>query len=161
MVVIMAMATVRAALGLKRRLYLSKVCSKTEQHVLDDMVWADSKPVVSDFRGQMTVSQVPSQAHKLIRIFMPHFDHQLSRSLNSEPSSIFQPQTISICHGNRLGEIEKNFFVLISDQSNAATMPHVEIESERACGLFRRPMPGCSMSRCTFNWDALHIDLNT
>jgi hypothetical protein len=92
---------------------------------------------------------------------MPHFDNQLGRGLNSEPPSIFQLQTISICHGNRLGKIEKNVFALIRNQANAASMPRVKIQSERACRLFRRPMPGCSMSRCTMNWGALHSDLNT
>jgi hypothetical protein len=60
MVVIMAMATVSSALRLKRRLDLSKIRSKTKEHVFDYMVRANSKRVVSDFGRQMTVSQVPS-----------------------------------------------------------------------------------------------------
>jgi hypothetical protein len=56
----MAMATVSSALRLKRRLDLSKIRSKTKEHVFDYMVRANSKRVVSDFGRQMTVSQVPS-----------------------------------------------------------------------------------------------------
>src|SRR5262245_27177483 len=111
--VIMIMATVRAALGLKRCLQPSKIRSKAEEHVLDYMIRANSKHVVADFGRQMTVSQVPRQAHKLIRIFVPHLDNRLGPGLNLEPPSIFQLQTISICHRDRFWKIEKDVFALI------------------------------------------------
>jgi hypothetical protein len=88
MIVIM-MTTVRAALWLERRLYFSKTCSKPKKHVLDYVVWANSKHVASDFGRQMTVSQMPGQAHKLRLILMPHFDNIFGGGLNSEPPSIF------------------------------------------------------------------------
>ena len=113
MFVIMAMATVRAALGLKRCLQPSKICSKAEEHMLDYVVRANSKHVVSDFGRQMTVSEVPSQAHQLTGIFVPYFDNRLGRGVNLEPPSIFQLQTISICHGDRFWKIEKDVFALI------------------------------------------------
>jgi len=39
-------------------------------------------------------------------------------------------QTISISHGNRLGQVEQDIFALIPHQANAASMARVKIESE-------------------------------
>jgi hypothetical protein len=161
MVVMMAMASVRAAHWLKRCLYLGKICAKAKEHMLDHMVGANAKRVIPNFSRQMAVSQVPGQAHELIRILMPYFDNNLGRGLNSKPPSIFQLQTIPVGHGNRLGKIEKNIFALIRGKANAASMPRVEIESKRACRFFWRPMPGWSMRGSTRNWNVLHSDLNT
>jgi hypothetical protein len=46
---------------------------------------------------------MPRKARQLIGIFMSDFDNELRRSLNLEPSTIFELQAISISHGNRLG----------------------------------------------------------
>jgi hypothetical protein len=54
-------------------------------------------------------------------------------------------QAISIGHRYRFRKIEKDIFALIRNQANAAPMARVEIESERACGLFFRPMSGGAM----------------
>jgi hypothetical protein len=55
-------------------------------------------------------------------------------------------QAISISHGNRLGEVEQDIFALIPSQTDAASMPRVEIESERSCRIFRWPIPGGPMN---------------
>jgi len=161
MVVMMAIASVRASLRLKRCLYRGKICAKAKEHMLDHMVGADAKRVIPNFSRQMAVSQVPREAHELLRILMSHFDNNLGRSLNLEPSTIFKFQAISISHGNRFGKIEKDIFALICGKANAASMPRVEIESKRACRFFWRPMPGWSMRGSTRNWNVLHSDLNT
>jgi hypothetical protein len=94
-------------------------------------------------------------------VFVPYFDEVFGCSLNSQPASIFQLQTIAICHSNRLWKIEKDVFPLICSQPNAASMARVEVEGEGACRFLRGPMPGGSMSRGTINWGTLHGDLNT
>jgi hypothetical protein len=55
-------------------------------------------------------------------------------------------QTISVGHRNRFGKIEEDIFSMVCSQANAATMARVKIESERACRLFLRPMPGGAMN---------------
>jgi hypothetical protein len=113
---------VSAALWLKRRPYFTKICAKAKQHVLDHVVRPNSKDAVSNFGRQMTVTQMPGQSYKLIRILMPHFDNIFGRGPNFEPSSIFELQTIPICHSNRIRKIEKDVFTLIRRQPNAAPM---------------------------------------
>jgi hypothetical protein len=78
---------------------------------------------------------------------MSDFYEVLGSSLNLQPPSIFQLQPISVGHGNRLRKVEKNIVPLICRQTKAAAMARVEVESERACRLLRRPIPGGSMNR--------------
>jgi hypothetical protein len=141
-----AVAGVSAAFGLERDLHLYEVRSKTNEHILDHVVRPNAKNLVSNFSRQMPISQVPREARQLIGIFMSDFDNELRRSLNLEPSTIFELQAISISHGNRLGKVEQDIFALIPSQANSASMPRVEIESERTGRFFRRPIPGESMN---------------
>jgi hypothetical protein len=139
-------AGVSAAFGLERDLHPCKVCSEAKEHILDHVVRPNAKNLVSNFSRQMPISQMPREARQLIGIFMSDFDNELRRSLNLEPSTIFELQAISISHGNRLGKVEQDIFALIPSQANTASMPRVEIESERAGRFFRRPIPGESMN---------------
>ena len=75
--IVVMMATVCATLGLERRLHLYKIRSEAVEHLLDDMVRANAKNLVSNFSRQMPVSQMPRQAQKLIGIFVPDFDNKL------------------------------------------------------------------------------------
>ena len=141
-----AVAGVSAAFGLERDLHLYKICSAAKEHILDHVVRPNAKDLVSNFSRQMPISQMPRKARQLIGIFMSDFDNELRRSLNLEPSTIFKLQAISISHGNRLGKVEQDIFALIPSQANTASMPRVEIKSERSCRVFRWPMPGGPMN---------------
>jgi hypothetical protein len=55
-------------------------------------------------------------------------------------------QAISISHGNRLGKVEQDIFALIPSQTDAPSMPRIEIKSKGACRFVRRPIPGESMN---------------
>jgi hypothetical protein len=117
------------------------------QHILDHMIGPNAKYLVSNISRQMPVSQMPGKANQLARIFVPDFDDKLGRSLNLEPPSVVQLQTISIGHSNRFGKVEKNIFALICSQADAAAMARVKIESKRAGRLFLRPMACRAMNR--------------
>ncbi len=62
MVVMVAVAAVRTTFGLEGDLHLDEIRSETEEHVLNHMVGPNAKNLVSNFRGQMAVSKVPSKA---------------------------------------------------------------------------------------------------
>ena len=80
--IVVMMATVCATLGLERRLHLYKIRSEAVEHLLDNMVRANAKNLVSNFSRQMPVSQMPRKAHKLMGIFMPDFDNKLRSGPN-------------------------------------------------------------------------------
>jgi hypothetical protein len=61
-IVVVAVSAVRATLGLEGYLHLHEIRSKTAEHILDHVVRSNAKNLQSNFRGQMTVSQVPSKA---------------------------------------------------------------------------------------------------
>jgi hypothetical protein len=138
---------VSATFGLERDLHPYKMCSEAKEHILDHVVRPNAKNLVSNFSRQMPISQMPREASKVVGVFMPDFNNVLRRSLNLEPSTVFELQTISISHGNRLGKIEQDIFALIPNQANSASMARVEIESERSDSFFRRPISGESMNR--------------
>jgi hypothetical protein len=146
MVVMVAIAAVSASFGLERGLYLQKISSEAAKHVLDHMVGPNAKNLVSNFGRQMPISQMPGKPDKLIRIFMFDFDDKLGSRLNLEPPPILKEQAIAIGHRNCFWKVQKDIFAVIRRQANAAPMAGVKIESERACRLFCRPMPGWAMN---------------
>jgi hypothetical protein len=141
-----AVADISAAFGLERDVHPFKIRSEAKQHIFDHVIRPNAKNLISNFSRQMPISQMPRKARQLIGIFMSDFDNELRRSLNLQPPSIFQLQTISISHGNCLGKVEQDIFTLIPSQANAASMARVKIESERSCCVFLRPISGESMN---------------
>jgi hypothetical protein len=87
---IVAMTAIRAAFRLKGRLHSYQFRAKAEEHLFDNVVGANAEKFVFDFRGQMSVSQVPSQAHQLKMIFVPNLDDRFGCGLNSQPPPIFE-----------------------------------------------------------------------
>jgi hypothetical protein len=137
---------VSAAFGLEGGLHLYKIRFEVMEHILDHMVGANAKNLVSNLSRQMPISQMPGKAHKLIGIFMPDFDNKLSSGLNLQQPPIVKLQAISIGHRNRFRKVEKDIFALIGSQANAAAMARVEIESDRASRPFLRPVSGGAMN---------------
>jgi hypothetical protein len=147
MVAMVAVAAVSAAFGLEGGLHLYKIRFEVMEHILDHMVGANAKNLISNLSRQMPISQMPGKAHKLIGIFMPDFDNKLSSGLNLQQSPVFKLQRIPIGHRNCFREVEKDIFALIGSQANAAAMARVEIESDRASRPFLRPVSGGAMNR--------------
>ena len=77
MVVMAAVAAVSAAFRLEGGPHLYKICPEGTEHILDHMVGPNAKNTISNFSRQMPISQMPSEPHKLIGIFMPDFDNRL------------------------------------------------------------------------------------
>jgi hypothetical protein len=146
MAVMVIVTTVRAAFGLKRSVAFSENCAEAGKHLFDHMVRPDTEGFMSNLRRQMTIAEMPGEADKRARIFMPHLDKRLCGSLNPEPPSVVKLHTISISHGDGLWKIEKDILALIRREPNPAPMARIEIERDSACGSFLRPMPGRTMN---------------
>jgi hypothetical protein len=146
MAVMMIVAPVRAAFGLKRSFDLSESCAEAGKHRFDHMVRPDTESFMSNLRRQMAIAEMPCESHKLARIFMPRLDNRLCGSLNHEPPSVVKLHTISISHGDSLWKIEKDILALIRREPNPAPMARIEIERDSACCSFLWPMPGRTMN---------------
>jgi hypothetical protein len=145
LVVMAGVTVVGAAFGLEGGAQLYKNRSGPMQHVLDYMIRPDAKNSLSNFSRQMPISQMPSQAHKLVGIFVRDFHNKLRSGPNLQPSAIFKLQAVSVGHRDRLRKIEEDVFTLICRQANAAAMARFKIKRENACCLFLRPQPGAAM----------------
>jgi hypothetical protein len=123
MLAMVAVPAVSAAFGLERGLHLYKIRFEVMEHILDHMVGADAKNLVSNLSP-----------------------NKLSSGLNLQQPPIVKLQAISIGHRNCFRKVEKDIFALIGSQANAAAMARVKIEGESACCLVLRPMPGWAMN---------------
>jgi hypothetical protein len=139
MIVLMAVTAVGTAFGLEGGPHLYKIRSEAKEHILDHVVGADAKSLVSNFSRQMPVSEMPSKAHKLVWISMRDFHNKLRGSPNLQPSPVFKLQAISIRHRDRLWEVQEHILALICCQANAPAMARFKIEREDACDPFLRP----------------------
>jgi len=147
LVMMVAVAAISTSFGLKRNLYLHKIRSEGEEHLLDHIVRPNADNLASNFSWQMPVSQMPGKADKLIRIPMPDFDDRLRSRLNLEPSPIFKSEAIAIRHRNRFREVEEDVFTLIRGQANAAAIACIIIEGKSACRFPLRPKAGAAMKQ--------------
>src|SRR6267143_5120443 len=129
-IMIAMVAAVSTAFGLERRLHRDKIRSEATEQILDHVVGPNAKNLVSNFRRQMPISQMPRNAHELTGVFMPDLDQDFGGGLNLEPSAILELQAVSISHCNRFREVEQDMFAMIGDQANATAMARVEIEGD-------------------------------
>src|SRR5215813_9092134 len=102
MAVMVTLTSVSTAFRLKGSLHLYKIGAEAAEHVLDYVVGTNAKNVVLNFSRQMSISEMPGEAHQLMGIFVAYFDDMFSCGLNSQPPAIFKLQTISIGHCHRL-----------------------------------------------------------
>jgi len=105
-VVMVAMSAVGSALWLEGSLHLPKICPETVEHILNHMVRANPKNMVSNFRRQVSISEMPGKARKLIGIVMPDLDNRLRGRMDFEPPPVVELQAISIGHCNRFRKIQ-------------------------------------------------------
>ena len=82
MVLMLVTVPVSTPFGLKSGLDLLKIRSETAEHIFNHVVGPNAKNVISNFRRQMPIAQMPGEAHQLYRISVPDFYKVLGRGLN-------------------------------------------------------------------------------
>jgi hypothetical protein len=117
------------------------------EHLLDHVVGPNAKDMVSNFRRQMPIAEMPSQTYELVGIFVSDLYNRFSGGLNLEPPPVLELQSVSVGHGNRFLKIEKDILTLVCRQANAPAMASFKIESESSCYFFFRPVTRGAMNR--------------
>jgi len=141
----MLLPAISAALGLKRYLHFYELCAKAGEHLFDHMVRPNAKNLVMNFCRQMPVSQMPRQSHKLTAVLMPDFNDKFRCGLNPEPSSIVKLQAVAVCHSNGVWKIKQQILAKIVNQTTAAAVSVVKVQSKRAHSSIVGPLPGRPM----------------
>jgi hypothetical protein len=152
-IVMVALAAVRTALGLKGSAHVYEIRAEAVEHILDDMVGPNAKNLVLNFSGQMSISQMPCQAHALIGIFVSDFNEKFGSRLDLQPSSIIELQAVPILHCHRFRKIEEDLFALVSRHPDATAMARLRVERQSVDRFFFRPMPGEAMDASTVHLD--------
>lgn len=126
-----ATAGISAAFGIERRFDLNHARAEATHHVFDDMIAANTKSLADDLSRKMSVSEMPRNAHEMMRIGTANFDQRLGRGNNLDKPPVFKDERVSPAQRNRLLQIEKKFQPSRSRHRHAATMTIVEIEHNR------------------------------
>src|ERR1700745_1299586 len=95
-IVAMIMVAVSAALRLKTGLHVFKIRSKAVKHILNHMIRPNTKNVVSDFCWQMTVSEMPRDAHEALEIFMPDLNKRFSSRSDLQPPAVIELEALAL-----------------------------------------------------------------
>jgi hypothetical protein len=157
----MVSSAVRAAFGLENGLHLHEPRAEAAKQIFDHVIRPDTQHLIPNLRWQMTVAQVPREAHELTRVIVRDFDNRLTRGTNQEPQPVIELQAIAIRHRDRSRKIEEDLDMLIRDQADAATMTPDEIQRERAGRSRRRPITRAAMHACTMDDCVATAHINT
>src|ERR1700751_2544025 len=95
LLVAMIMVTVSAALRLKTGLHVCEIRSKAVKHILNHMIWPNTKNVVSDFCWQMTVSEMPRDAHEARETPIPPPPKRSSSGSAPQPPAVIELEAIA------------------------------------------------------------------
>jgi hypothetical protein len=125
---------VSAAFRIERRFDLHHAGTEPAHHLLDDMVAADAQRLGGDLRRQMTVAEMPGDAHEMRRVLAADFDQRLGRGDHLDQAAVFQHQRIATAQGDHLGKVEQEFQPARAGHGQAPPMPVVEFEHDRIGG---------------------------
>jgi hypothetical protein len=144
-VAIVCRAGVRAAFRLKRRMHSHKRCAKVLQHVLDHVIRPYAQSALTHLGCQVPIAEMPGESRELYRILVLDLDDRFWRSPHMQPPPVVELQTVSIGHGDRLRQIEKNLFAIVGSQANATPVTPIELESQSTYRSLIRPLAYPSM----------------
>jgi len=135
-----------AALGIERRLDLGHAGAKPSHHLLDHVIAADTQALGHDLHRQVSVAEMPGDAHEMQGIAGADFEQRLGRGDHLDQPSILQHQGVAAAQGDDLRQVQQEFQPARSRHRKAAPMPVFEFEHDRIGRLVApslRSFDGC------------------
>ncbi len=108
-VVIMAAVVIGAALRPERPRHPGNGASLAPDHLGKNVIILDIERVRRDFRGGVTVADVPGDPHQAQRVLGPDFQQRFGGGMNSDKAAILEFQRVALGKNRRLVEIEQEF----------------------------------------------------
>jgi hypothetical protein len=130
-----------AALGVERRFDLDHGGAEPPRHILDDMVAADAQAFLQKLGRQMTITQMPGDAHERRGVRAANFRQFFRRGDDFDDPPVVQRQTVAGTQHHRLGQIEQKGEAAHAGHRDAAPIAVVIIENDRV-GRFAGPGAG-------------------
>ncbi len=116
---------VGAAFGIERSFDARYFRAQFHHQFFEHMVATDSDAVGENLRGHMTITEMPGDARKVMRIARSDFGDRLAGSNNAHDATIFKPQAVAIVQHRGFGEIEQKHGVFRAAHRDAAAVTAV------------------------------------
>jgi hypothetical protein len=123
--VAMVRTRIGSAFRLKRSFASQQFGPKAEKHLFNHMIGPYENGVLTNFRWQMAISEVPGETHQLMPVRMGNFQKRFCSGSDCEPVSVIELQSVAVRHRDGFGQIEKNVFSVVWREANSTTMPRV------------------------------------
>jgi len=129
-VICVRVAGIGAAFGIERRFDLDQARAQPSQHRLDHMIAADAQSPLRDLGRQVSIAEVPGEAHQMLRIAPPDFQQRLGRRHHLDKPAIFEHQRVATAQGDCIFQIEQEFQPTRALHHHPPTVAIVKIEHD-------------------------------
>lgn len=133
----MTAACIGSTFGIERRFDRDHFCAETFHHIFDDVVAANAKSLADNLRRQMPVTEMPSDAHEMMRIGTANLDQRFRRGDHLDQAPVFEHQCIATAQRSGFFKVQKKFHAARAGHRQATAMPVVEIEHDGVGGGLR------------------------
>lgn len=133
--------TIGAAFRMERSIDRHDIGAELDQHVLDDMVAADTQAIAQQFGRQMPVAQMPGEAQQMGAVLAADLDQRFRRCLDGNDAAILQQQAVAMLQRDGAGQIEQELGPAFRGHGDAAPVPRIEIKHD-GVGRGLRPKSG-------------------
>lgn len=106
-------------------------CAKPLQHILDDVVVADTQPIAEKLGRQVTVAEMPGNANQFGRAGGGDLQQALGNRLHQDQPAVLEFERVAVLHDGGFLEIEQKHRLADAAHDEAAAVAIVALEGER------------------------------
>ncbi len=126
--------TVSAAIGagfrLKWKVILPQGYSKPQKHLFEDGIALQLQIIFSKFNRNMSVSQVKSRAHQVVRLISGHVEHFFWSRHDSDQGTVSTFQKIAVAQHRTAWEEQGNLSSVVERGSQTALLPKLKGQNQ-------------------------------
>ncbi len=102
-----------------------------DDHFLNHMILADAEAIFQQLGWQMTITQMPGNAHKMRRISAGDIHDRFVLGLDENATSVFQNQNILVPQGGDFRKVQEELRSALSRQPDTAAAAAFKVQDDR------------------------------
>jgi hypothetical protein len=122
--------SISASLGIERRLNLLDMAAQALDHFLNDVIGPDANAVAEQLHRQMTIAEMPGDAHQFAVIMRVDFEQWLGTRADSNDATILQGEPVPVSQSHGLREIHQEILTSLRYQNDPASMSAIEVDQD-------------------------------